>query len=57
MATPRPGKLTPLKNRAQCMLPPEEVVGENGILIVARDEANGSIESTKITSLTMDVLS
>ena len=31
--------------------------GENGTLIVTRDEANGSIDSAKITALITDLLS
>ena len=43
--------------RAQKILPQEEGGGKNGTLIVTRDEANGSIDSAKITSLIMDLLS
>ena len=43
--------------RAHGILPREEGVGENGTLIVTRDEANGSIDSAKITAVITDVLS
>ena len=43
--------------RAREILPQEEGGGENGTLIITRDETNGSIDSAKITSLIMDVLS
>lgn len=39
------------------ILPREEGGGENGTLIITRDEANGSIDSAKITKLIADVLS
>ena len=38
------------------ILPREEGGGENGTLIITRDEANGSIDSAKITKLIADVL-
>ena len=43
--------------RAQGILPQEQGGGETGTLIVTHDEANGSIDSAKITTLIMDVLS
>ncbi|MGH7848108.1 MAG: AAA family ATPase [Candidatus Binatia bacterium] len=43
--------------RAHGILPREEGGGDNGTLIVTRDEANGSIDSAKITKLIADVLS
>ena len=43
--------------RAHGVLPQEEEDGENGTLIVTRDEANGSINSAKIAALIRDVLS
>ena len=42
--------------RAHGILPQEEGSGENGTLIITRDEANGSIDSAKITTLITDVL-
>ncbi|MCY4532205.1 MAG: AAA family ATPase [Gammaproteobacteria bacterium] len=36
--------------------PREDGGGENGVLIVTRDEANGSIDSAKITALITDIL-
>lgn len=42
--------------RAHGILPHEEGAGENGTLIVTRDEANGSIDSAKITKLMAEVL-
>lgn len=41
--------------RAHGILPQEEGSGENGTLIITRDEANGSIDSAKITKLIADV--
>ena len=43
--------------RAHGILPREEGGGENGTLIVTRDETNGSIDSAKITALIADLLS
>ena len=43
--------------RAHGILPLEEGRGENGTLIITRDEANGSIDSIKITTLIANVLS
>ena len=43
--------------RANGILPEKERGGENGILIITRDEANGSIDSAKITTLIKDLLS
>ena len=43
--------------RAHRILPREKGSGENGTLIITRDEANGSIDSAKITKLIADVLS
>ena len=43
--------------RAHGILPREDGDGENGTLIVTRDEANGSIDSAKITALIADLLS
>ena len=43
--------------RAHGILPQEEGSGENGTLIVTRDEANGSIDSAKITALITNVFS
>ena len=43
--------------RAHGILPREEGGGENGTLIVTRDETNGSIDSAKITALITDLLS
>ena len=43
--------------RAHGILPREEGGGENGTLIVTRDETNGSIDSAKITALIVDLLS
>ena len=43
--------------RAHGILPREEGSGENGTLIVTRDEANGSIDSMKITKLITETLS
>ncbi len=42
--------------RTHGILPLEEENGENGTLIITRDEANGSIDSAKITTLITDVL-
>ncbi len=42
--------------RVQGILPQEEGGGESGTLIITRDEANGSIDSAKITTLIADVL-
>jgi len=42
--------------RTHGILPLEEGGGENGTLIISRDEANGSIDSAKITKLIEDVL-
>jgi len=42
--------------RTHGILPLEEGGGENGTLIITRDEANGSIDSAKITKLIADVL-
>ena len=42
--------------RTHGILPREEGSGENGTLIITRDEANGSIDSAKITKLIADVL-
>ena len=42
--------------RSHGILPQEEGGGENGMLIITRDEANGSIDSAKITTLIKDVL-
>ena len=42
--------------RTHGILPLEEGSGENGTLIITRDEANGSITSAKITKLIADVL-
>lgn len=41
--------------RANGILPREEGNGESGTLVVTRDEANGSIDSAKITKLIADV--
>ena len=43
--------------RAHDILPWEEGSGENGTLIITRDEADGSIDSAKISALITDVLS
>ena len=43
--------------RAHGILPQEEGGGENGILIITRDKANGSIDSAKITTLIRDLMS
>lgn len=43
--------------RAHGILPREEGSGENGTLIITRDEKNGSIDSANITTLIADVLS
>ena len=43
--------------RAHSILPWEEGSGENGTLIITRDEADGSIDSEKIAALITDVLS
>ncbi len=43
--------------RSHGILPLEEGSGENGTLIITRDEANGSINSAKITALIKKVLS
>ena len=43
--------------RAHGILPREEGGGENGTLIITRDEANGSIDSAKITTLIKNVFS
>ncbi|MDE0291787.1 MAG: AAA family ATPase [Candidatus Dadabacteria bacterium] len=43
--------------RAHGILPQEEGGGENGTLIITRDEANGSINSAKITALIADIFS
>ena len=43
--------------RAHSILPQEEGGGENGTLIITRDEANGSIDSAKITALIKNVFS
>ncbi len=42
--------------RTKGILPHEEGGGENGTLMVTRDEANGSIDSAKIITLITDVL-
>lgn len=42
--------------RTHGILPQEEGSGENGTLIITRDEANGSIDSAKITKLIAEVL-
>ena len=42
--------------RTHGILPREEGGGENGTLIVTRDEANGSIDSARITALIVDLL-
>ena len=42
--------------RARGILPWEEGSGENGTLIITRDEANRSIDSAKITTLITEVL-
>lgn len=42
--------------RTHGILPLEEGSGENGTLIITRDEANGSIDSAKITKLIAEVL-
>jgi len=42
--------------RTNGILPREEGSGENGTLIITRDEANGSIDSAKITKLIKEVL-
>ena len=42
---------------AHGILPREEGGGENGTLIITRDEANGSIDSTRITTLIKELLS
>ena len=42
--------------RAHSILPHEKGGGKNGTLIVTRDEANGSIDSAKITALIADML-
>jgi hypothetical protein len=41
--------------RTHGILPREEGSGENGTLIVTRDEANGSIDSAKMTKLIAEV--
>jgi hypothetical protein len=38
------------------ILPHEEDGGPKGVLIVTRDEPNGSIDSTRITKLIAEVL-
>ena len=43
--------------RAHSIIPWEEGSGENGTLIITRDEADGSIDSAKISALITDVLS
>ena len=43
--------------RAHNILPWEEGSGENGTLIITRDEADGSIDSARISTLISDVLS
>ncbi len=43
--------------RAHGILPQKEGGGANGIVIITRDEANGSIDSAKITTLIKDMLS
>ena len=43
--------------RAHSILPWEEGSGENGTLIITRDEADGSIDSARISTLITDVLS
>lgn len=43
--------------RGHGILSREEGSGENGALIITRDEPNGSIDSAKITKLLADVLS
>ena len=43
--------------RAHSILPQEEGGGQNGTLIITRDEANGSIDSSKITALIKNVFS
>ena len=43
--------------RAHGILPREEGGGENGTLIITRDEANGSIDSVRITTLIKNLLS
>ena len=42
--------------RSHGILPLEEGTGENGTLIITRDEANGSIDSAQITKLIAEVL-
>ena len=42
--------------KANGILPHEEGGGPRGTLIVTRDEANGSIDSSKITKLIKEVL-
>lgn len=41
--------------RTHGILPREEGSGENGSLIITRDEANGSIDSAMITKLIVEV--
>ena len=41
--------------RSQGILPAEEGMGENGTLIITRDEANGSIDSPKIMKLVQEL--
>ena len=41
--------------RTHGILPREEGSGENGTLIITRDEANGSIDCAKITKLIAEV--
>ena len=43
--------------RGHGILSLEEGSGENGTLIITRDEANGSIDSAKITTLIKDLMS
>ena len=43
--------------RAHGILPQKEGGGEKGILVITRDEANGSIDSAKITTLIKNLLS
>ena len=43
--------------RAHGILPQEEGGGECGTLVITRDEANGSIDSEKITTLILEALS
>ncbi len=43
--------------RTHGILPRAEGSGKYGTLIITRDEANGSIDSAKITKLIADVLS